>query len=133
MFTPFWFSRITASSYKNFSTYLPPRVTYKVTLLGDGGETIINCNDNQPILEAAEEQNINLAYFCRSGACSICLGIQTFGTPVEQSDNIFLSLDQIDNGLILTCVAYPRSDCRILVNKNPNITMESSLPCYFGT
>jgi ferredoxin len=51
-------------------------VTYKVRLLSEAQklDTVINVADDKFILEAAEDNNIELPYSCRAGSCSTCLG-----------------------------------------------------------
>ena len=81
----------------------------KIVFKVDGLETTVEGDKNKTILDTAIENDIDAPYSCRGGACATCIAKVKSGT-VDLEQNYILTGGEIEDGLILTCQAYPTSD-----------------------
>ncbi len=80
-----------------------------VEIIFKGQTHKIKVPGNKSILSVAMSNNIALPYSCRSGMCSTCKGVCVSGT-IEMTEGHFLEKPEVDNGKILTCISYPKSE-----------------------
>lgn len=85
----------------------------------------ISVPDDQYILDMAEDAGIRLPSGCKQGDCSACQALLVSG-KVDQSEQKFLRQSEVEAGYIVTCVAYPLSDCTLHTHQE-QVLYQSSL------
>jgi ring-1,2-phenylacetyl-CoA epoxidase subunit PaaE len=81
----------------------------KVKVDNDGQTYEYEVSPKKTILEAGLDNKIDLPYSCQSGLCTACRGKLITG-KVRMLEYDGLSQQEVDNGYILCCQAYPESD-----------------------
>ena len=74
------------------------------------------CSEDQDIISAAKMNGIDLPSSCCSGVCTDCASMILEGC-VDQEDAMGLNDDLREKGFALLCVAYPKSDLKIVIGK----------------
>lgn len=91
--------------------------SYEVQFLENGEETDVTVSEAEELLYAGLDAGVDIPYACEVGSCGDCT-VRYDGDAtdvVTHEGNEFLSDDQIEDGWVLTCVAYPRDDSRLEV------------------
>ena len=77
-----------------------------LTIVVDEEIVTIEMSQNENILEAALKNNVDAPYSCQGGVCSSCIARVTEGKATMALNQI-LTENEVSEGLILTCQAYP--------------------------
>ena len=65
---------------------------------------------NQPLLHSLEAGRIDWPSSCRNGTCRTCLGQLKSGRVRYEIEWPGLTTEEMEEGCVLPCVAYPASD-----------------------
>ncbi len=85
--------------------------TVTITLANRDGQAF-QVDRHKPLLNSLEAQGVSLPYGCKYGGCISCAAKLLAG-EVDQSEGVALNGRQLNDGYVLLCVAYPRSDCTL--------------------
>ena len=99
-------------------------MSFNVTVQPSG--RTFTANADEALLAAAIRQGIGLPYGCKDGACGSCKCKKLEGTITQGTHQLkALSLEEAENGFILTCCAVALSD---VVIESRQVTDESAFP-----
>mgnify|MGYP000855338872 FL=1 len=85
---------------------------YSVKVILDGKDYTLNVHDDETILDAAINADIDPPYACRVAACCTCKAKLIAGKVVMEDDEP-LTEEEKEEGFILTCQSHPKEDCTI--------------------
>ncbi|PMB17110.1 2Fe-2S iron-sulfur cluster-binding protein [Fischerella thermalis] len=93
---------------------------YTVEINHQGKTYTLQVPENETILSVADAQGLELPSSCHAGVCTTCAGQIISGT-VDQTDGMGVSPELQEQGYVLLCVAYPRSDLKIVTEKEDTV------------
>ena len=97
--------------------------TWSVHLKNDEEELdkVIECEEGETVLDAADRQGVVLPSSCRAGGCYVCAGILVSG-ELHQEEQYVLEDEHLEEGFRLLCSSWPTSDVVVLTHQNDNVT-----------
>ena len=81
----------------------------ELTVTVDDVSKTVSSKQNVTILDAALNAKLDVPYSCQGGICSSCIARIKTGKATMQTNQI-LTDSEVEEGLILTCIALPKSD-----------------------
>lgn len=79
-----------------------------LSIVADDENYTIESSADKTLLDAALQQKIDVPYSCQGGVCCSCIAKVTEGSA-KMENNQILTDEEIEEGLVLTCQAYPTS------------------------
>ncbi len=95
----------------------PHRIT-----IANRGARVCEVYGDEVLLDALEDQGVELPYGCRYGGCISCAAKLLEG-QVDQSEGVALNGRQLADGYVLLCVARPQADCTLEVGVESHDTL----------
>jgi ferredoxin len=91
-------------------------MTFKITFSwpGESEQHSFQCDEDTYLLDAAEAAGFEWPYSARAGV-EPSTAARLISGEVDQIEQSFLSDNQISKGFILADVAYPLSDCTLII------------------
>ena len=103
-----------------------PEATTAFTITVQPSGRAFDATSDETILAAGIRQGIGLPYGCKDGACGSCKCRKLSGEVVHGPHQAkALSVEDVAQGLILTCCAKPQSD---VVLESRQVTEQGALP-----
>ena len=94
--------------------------TYTVQFQHQGEIHTIQVPEDKTILRTACATGLDLPSSCNAGVCTTCAA-QILEGRVDQTDGMGVSPELQQQGYVLLCVAYPRSDLKIETEKEEEV------------
>ena len=86
----------------------------KISLIIDGENMNFSMDKDNNILDEALANGLDVPYSCQGGVCTTCMGKLEKGKVIMDDDQM-LSDEELNDGLMLTCISKPDSD-EIVIN-----------------
>jgi ring-1,2-phenylacetyl-CoA epoxidase subunit PaaE len=90
------------------STSAKPQGKIALSIKADEENYTLESTADKTILDAALQQKIEVPYSCQGGVCCSCIAKVTEGSATMENNQISTN-EEIEEGLILTCQAFPTS------------------------
>ncbi|MFM8295057.1 MAG: 2Fe-2S iron-sulfur cluster-binding protein [Microcystaceae cyanobacterium] len=93
---------------------------YTVEITHQGQNYTLQVPEDKTILAAATDTGLALPTSCGAGVCTTCAALLKEG-KVDQTDGMGVSPELQAEGYALLCVAYPRSNIKLVTEKEDEV------------